>query len=85
MLLPDLVFPDMKSECSISNVSLRVRFDTVHLCQCTHLLKAVCSFESDLSHSFAQFRGVPDVSGGKFITVASIRKCVYVLLFRLIL
>ena len=75
----------MKSECIISNLSLKVRCDTGHSCQCTVFLKAVHSFDSDMSSSFADSRGVPYGYGGKSIPVGSIRKYFFVLLVKLIL
>ena len=49
------------------------------------LLKAVHSFDSDVPSSFADHKGGLDGSGGKSIPVSSIRKCVGVLLMRLVL
>ena len=75
----------MKSDCSISNLSLKVRCAASHLCQCTVFLKALRSFVLDVYFSFAESVGGPDGSGGKSIPVASIRKCVDVLLVGFIL
>ena len=75
----------MNLECSISNLSLKVRCDTINLCRCTVFLKAMRSFESDVYYSFAKSRGGPDRSGGRSISVSYIHKCVDVLLVRLIL
>ena len=49
----NLASPDVKLDCSIFNLSLKVRRETSHLCQCTILLKAVRSFVSDVSSSFS--------------------------------
>ena len=48
-------------------------------------MKAVHSFDSDVTSSFDDTRGGPDGSGGKSIPVYSTHKCVGVLLVRLIL
>ena len=48
-------------------------------------LNAVRSFVSDVYTSFTESRGGSDGYGGKSILVVSIRKCVDVLLVRLIL
>ena len=85
MLLPDLAYPGVKSDCSISNLSLNVRCDNIHLCQCTVFLKSVRSFVSYVSTSFSECRRGPDGSGGKYVPLASIHKCVDVLVVRLIL
>ena len=83
--LPDLASPDVKLDCSIYNSSLKVKCETSHLCWCTVFLKAMRSFISDVSSSFAESRGGPEGSGGKSIPLASICECVYVLLVRFIL
>ena len=75
----------MKLECRKSILSLKVRCDSRNLCRCTVFLKAVRSFDSDITSSSAESRGGPDGSRGKSITVASIRKYVVVLLVRIIL
>ena len=75
----------MKLEYSISNLSLNVRCDTSQLCWCAVFLKDVCSFESDVSSYFTESRGGTDGFGGKSIPVASIRKCVDVLIVRIIM
>ena len=62
--LSDLAHPDVKSECSISNLSLKVLCETSHLCLCTVLFKAVCSAVSDVSSSFADSMGGPEGSEG---------------------
>ena len=48
-------------------------------------MKAVQSFDSNVPSSFNDSRGGPDGSGGKSIPVDSIRRCVGVILVRLIL
>ena len=83
--LTDLAFLDVKSYYSISNLSLKLRCDTIHLCQCTVFLKALRILVSDVSTYFAGSRGGPDGSVGKFLPLASNRKCADVLLVRLIL
>ena len=75
----------MKSDYIISNLSLKVSCDTIHLCRCTVFLKALHSFISDVSSSFDEYRGGTDGSGGKSIPVTSIFKYGYVLLVRTIL
>ena len=32
IFLPNLASPDVKADCSIYNLSLKVRFETIHLC-----------------------------------------------------
>ena len=61
--LPDLSPPDVKSDFSISNLSLKVRCATNHFCWCAILLKYARSFVSYVSSSFAEFRGGPYGSG----------------------
>ena len=85
MSLPDLSSPDMNPDCSISNLSLKVRCNTRNLCCCTVFLKAVYSFLSGLFSFLSESRGGLDESGGKSIPLASICKCVDVLLVRLIM
>ena len=48
-------------------------------------LKSLHIFVSDVSYYIHEYRGVPEGSGGKSIPVASIFKCVDVLIVRLIL
>ena len=74
----------MESDCSISILLLKVRCDTIHLCRCTVFLKDVRSFVSGVSSYFVKYMGGPDYYGGKSIPVASICKCVDVLLVRII-
>ena len=81
-LLSTLAFPDVKSEYSASNLSLKVRYDTSHFCWFSVFLKAVRSFNSGVTSSFATSRGGSDGSGAKYIPVASIHKYVGVLLVR---
>ena len=75
----------MKSECCISILSINIRCGASYFCWCTSLLKSVQSFLLDVSSSLVKSRGSPDGSGGKSILVASICKCVDVLLVRIIL
>ena len=84
-LLPDITPPDVRSDCSIYNLSLKVRCETRHLCQCTEFLRTVRSFVSYLSSSLAWSRGGPEGSVGKSIPVAFIFKCVDVLILILVL
>ena len=75
----------MTSDCIISNLSVKVRFETGHLCQCTVFLKAMRSFVLYVSSSFLKYSGGPEGSGGKSILVTSICKFVDVLLVKLII
>ena len=75
----------MNLDCSIPSLSIKVRWDTSHLCRCTVLLKDVHSFVLDMSTSYTARWGGTDGSGGKSIKIASISKCMDVLLVRIIL
>ena len=55
------------------------------MCWCSIFLNYVRSFNSDVPYSLYESRRGPDGSKWKYITVGSIRKCVGVLLVRLIL
>ena len=59
--------------------------DTRYLCWYYVVLKAVRSFKSNVPSTFPNSRGGADGSGGKSITLASIRKYVGVLHVRFIL
>ena len=83
--IPELSSPEVKLDCSISNLSLKLRCETSHLCWCTVFLKTVRVLVSDMSSSFAGSREVPEGSGGKSIPVATIFKCLDVMLVRIIL
>ena len=83
--LPELSSPDVKLDCSMSNLSLKLRYETRNLFRCIFFLKAVRSFVSDVYYYFTESRGGPEGSGGNYIQVASICKSVGVLLVRLIL
>ena len=83
--LPDLDSPDLKLDCSMSNLSTKVRCETSHLCWCIVFLKSVHSFVSGVYSSFAESRGGPEGSGGKSILLAYICKSVGVILVRLIM
>ena len=75
----------VKSEYNISNLSLKVRCVTSHLCQCFVRLKAVRSCESNVASSFNDFTGGIDGSRGRYNPVASIHRRVGELLTKLIL
>ena len=59
--------------------------ETSHRCRCFVCLKAVHSFKSDVTSSSDKSRGGLDGSGGRSIPVAFTRRCVGVLLARLIM
>ena len=84
-LLPDFASPDGISDCCICNLSLRLRCETIQLCQCDVFLQYMRSFVSGVYYYFTESRGGPEGSGGNSMQVASIYKCVGVLLVRLIL
>ena len=75
----------MTSDCIISNLSVKVRFETGHLCQCTVFLKAMRSFVLYVSSSFPEYSVGPEGSGGNSVLVASICKFVDVLIVNLII
>ena len=60
-------------------------YETGHLCWRSFFLKAVHSFDSNETSSFAESRGGPYVSGGRSILVAFIHKIMGVMLVRIIL
>ena len=70
--IPELSSPEVKLDCSISNLSLKLRCETSHLCWCTVFLKAMHSFVSNVSYSFAGYRGGPEGSRGMSIPVSYI-------------
>ena len=58
---------------------------TSQLCWCFVCLKAVHSFEYGITYYYNDSRGGPDVSGEKSSPVASICRCVWEMLIRLII
>ena len=85
MSIPDYASPDVNSGCSVYNLSLKVRCHTSHFFRCTVFFKVERIFDLDMSSYFSESRGGFDGYGGKSIPLASIRKCLNVLLVSLIL
>ena len=55
------------------------------ICAGVFFFKDVRSFKSGVPYSFAEYIGGPDGSGGSYVPVASTRRCVEVMIVRLIL
>ena len=69
----------------MSNLLLKLKGETRNLCSCFVCLKDVRSFKSDVPSSYDDYTGGPDVYVGKSIPVPYIRRCVGMLLVRIIL
>ena len=74
--LPELAYPEVKLDCSIPSLSIKVSRETSHVCRCSVLLKAVHIFDLVVPSSFAEYRGGRDDSCGKSIPIGYIHKCV---------